>query len=60
MTHTFETDGMTLLLPEAAPVLIEADKARDALKRERRVIERSHIYPLIDAVAHFGGCPGFC
>lgn len=50
MTIQFETeDGCTVLMPT---ILLEPEQARQALSRDR-AIRRSHLYPLVDAVAHF-------
>jgi hypothetical protein len=52
MATSFETDGATVLLPAATAMLVEPEKARQAIERDRN-IRRSHLYPLFDATAHF-------
>lgn len=66
MNISFETKAGIVLLPATAAVPVESDKARQALAKDRN-IRRSHLFPLIDAVAHFAcslamvpqGCTGF-
>lgn len=67
MTIQFETeDGSTVFLPEVPAIPMDAEKARQALQRDRN-IRRSHLYPLVDATAHFAcsllfapqGCQAF-
>lgn len=67
MAFTIENeDGTILLLPKTTPELVDPDKARAAIDRDRN-IRRSHLYPLIDATARFAcslliaaqGCEAF-
>jgi hypothetical protein len=53
MAIQFETDdACTVFLPEMPTVQMDPEKARQALDRDRN-IRRSHLYPLMDAVARF-------
>lgn len=52
MTISFETDHGTVLLPETSAMALDAEKARQSIKRDRN-FRRSHLYPLLDAVANF-------
>jgi hypothetical protein len=45
-------DGCTLLLPAQPTVLVDPETARQAIARDRN-IRRSHLFPLMDATAHF-------
>ncbi len=66
MAISFETADATVLLPDALAILVEPEKARQAIKRDRN-IRRSHLYPLFDATASFAcsllivpqGCEAF-
>ncbi|MCA6102779.1 hypothetical protein [Bradyrhizobium australafricanum] len=53
MAISFETeDACTVFLPETATMLLDPQKAREALERDR-AYSRSHLYPLFDATARF-------
>jgi hypothetical protein len=53
MSIQFETDdACTVFLPEMPTVQMDPEKARQALDRDRN-IRRSHLYPIMDAVARF-------
>ncbi|MDI2103932.1 MULTISPECIES: hypothetical protein [Bradyrhizobium] len=53
MSISFETeDACTVFLPDTQAILVEAQKAREALERDR-AYQRSHLYPLFDATARF-------
>ena len=62
----FEIDDCTILLPETSPLPTDPENARQAIKRDVKV-RRSHLFPLLDAVAHFAcshllipqGCKAF-
>jgi hypothetical protein len=52
MGISFETEDATVFLPETSTILLDPQKARDALERDR-AYRRSHLYPLFDATARF-------
>jgi hypothetical protein len=53
MAISFNTEhGFTVFLPETSTILFDPQQAREALKRDRGY-KRSHLYPLLDATAHF-------
>jgi hypothetical protein len=52
MAISFDTAEAIVLLPDALAVLVEPEKARQAIERDRN-IRRSHLYPLFDATASF-------
>ena len=52
MSITFELDGATIFLPSIPHVLFDPKKARKSIESDRN-IRRSHLYPLLDATAHF-------
>jgi hypothetical protein len=67
MSIQFETeDGCTVFLPELPTQLLDPEKARQAIARDRN-IRRSHLFPLMDATARFAcswliapqGCDSF-
>jgi hypothetical protein len=53
MNITFEIEGVGLvILPETHHVVFEPEWARKIIKSDRKV-RQSHLYPLLDATAHF-------
>jgi hypothetical protein len=52
MNITFEIDGALVMLPETHHVVFEPEKARKFIKSDRKV-RLTHLYPLLDATAHF-------
>lgn len=53
MAIQFEIDdACTVFLPEMPTMLLDPEQARQAIARDRN-IRRSHLYPLLDAVARF-------
>jgi hypothetical protein len=67
MAIQFETEaGSTVFLPELPTHGLDPEKARQAIALDRN-IRRSHLFPLMDAVARFAcsqllapqGCPAF-
>jgi hypothetical protein len=53
MSISFHADeDCQIMLPEMSAQLMDPAKAREALARNRS-IRRSHLYPLVDATAHF-------
>jgi hypothetical protein len=50
---SFEIENVGMVfLPETSTILFDPQQAREALKRDR-ACRRSHLYPLLDATAHF-------
>ena len=66
MSITIKTEDYTVLLSEASVHAYEPEKARQAIKRDVK-IRCSHLFPLLEAVAHFScshllapqGCAAF-
>jgi hypothetical protein len=52
MSFTFENDGATVILPRFPHVVFDPKQAREIIEKDRNV-QRSHLYPLLDATAHF-------
>jgi hypothetical protein len=66
MSLSFQTEDYTVFLAETSVQLTDAEKARQAIKRDVK-IRRSHLFAIFDAVAHFAcshllapqGCAAF-
>jgi hypothetical protein len=52
LSITFEIDGATVFLPSTPRVLFDPEQARKSIKSDRSV-RRCHLYPLLEATAHF-------